>query len=63
MFGVQKFFVCEHCGNFVGLIYDGQVPMICCGEKDEGSGTQHGRGMSAEKHLPVVTESTARTSM
>ncbi len=54
MFGVQKFFVCEHCGNFVGLIYDGQVPMICCGEKMKEVEPNTVEA-SAEKHLPVVT--------
>lgn len=48
MFGVQKFFTCKHCGNFVGLIYDGQVPMICCGEKMQEvepntAGSVHGK--------------------
>ena len=54
MFGVQKFFTCKHCGNFVGLIYDGQVPMICCGEKMQEV-EPHTAEASTEKHLPVVT--------
>ncbi|MEG3041808.1 MAG: desulfoferrodoxin, partial [Clostridium sp.] len=29
----QKFFVCKHCGNMVGMIHSSGVPMICCGEK------------------------------
>ena len=28
-----KFFVCEHCGNLVGMIHDAGVPMMCCGQK------------------------------
>ena len=54
MFGVQKFFTCKHCGNFVGLIYDGQVPMICCGEKMQEVEPNTAEA-STEKHLPVVT--------
>lgn len=28
-----RFFVCEHCGNLVGVIHDAGVPMMCCGQK------------------------------
>ncbi|MBE6576499.1 MAG: desulfoferrodoxin, partial [Ruminococcaceae bacterium] len=28
-----KFFVCEHCGNLIGMINDAGVPMMCCGQK------------------------------
>ena len=28
-----KFFVCEHCGNLVGMIHDAGVPMMCCCQK------------------------------
>ena len=50
----MKFFVCEHCGNLVGVIHDAGVPMMCCGQKM----TQLVPGTveaSVEKHLPVVT--------
>ena len=50
----MKFFVCEHCGNLVGVINDAGVPMVCCGQKM----TQLVPGTveaSVEKHLPVVT--------
>ena len=29
----QKFFICKHCGNLVGMIFSSGVPMVCCGEK------------------------------
>ena len=50
----MKFFVCEHCGNLVGVIHDSGVPMICCGQKMTQliPGTVEA---SVEKHLPVVT--------
>ena len=49
-----KFFVCETCGNLVGMINESGVPMMCCGKKM----TQIVPGTveaSKEKHIPVVT--------
>ena len=50
----QKFFRCKHCGNFVGLVNNSGVPMICCGEPMEEliPNTTDGSG---EKHVPAVT--------
>ena len=31
----NRFFVCRHCGNTVGMIHDAGVPIMCCGEKME----------------------------
>lgn len=51
----MKYFICEICGNLVGLITEGGGELVCCGEPmkelktkttDEGN----------EKHLPVVTK-------
>ena len=28
----QKFFICKHCGNLVGMIHNAGVKIICCGE-------------------------------
>ncbi|MBE7056398.1 MAG: hypothetical protein E7388_03025 [Ruminococcaceae bacterium] len=49
-----RFFVCEHCGNLIGLINDAGVPMMCCGQKMTKlePGTVEA---SHEKHIPVVT--------
>ncbi len=50
----NRFFVCEHCGNIVGMVHDAGVPMMCCGQKM----TQLVPGTveaSLEKHIPVVT--------
>ena len=50
----NKFYVCEHCGNMVGMIHDAGVPMMCCGQKM----TKLEPGVveaSHEKHIPVVT--------
>ncbi len=49
-----KFFICEHCGNMIGMIHDSGVPMMCCGQRmtalEPGSVEA-----SEEKHIPVVT--------
>lgn len=48
-----KFYICEHCGNLVGMIHDAGVPLVCCGQKM----TQLVPGTveaSAEKHIPVA---------
>ena len=50
----NKFYVCEHCGNMVGMVHDAGVPMMCCGQKM----TKLEPGVveaSHEKHIPVVT--------
>ena len=55
----QKFFICKHCGNMVGMIDDKGVPLVCCGESmvELVSNTVEA---SMEKHLPVVTFSGSR---
>ena len=48
----NKFYICEHCGNLIGMIHDAGVPMMCCGQrmtKLEPGVTE----ASEEKHLPV----------
>ena len=50
----NKFYICEHCGNIVGMIHNAGVPMMCCGQKM----TKLEAGVveaSHEKHIPVVT--------
>ncbi|MGI6279762.1 MAG: desulfoferrodoxin family protein [Acutalibacteraceae bacterium] len=50
----QKFFICKHCGNLIGLIDNKGVPMVCCGEQmtELVANTVEA---SVEKHLPVYT--------
>ena len=50
----NRFYICEHCGNLIGMIHDAGVPMMCCGQKmsELKPGTVEA---SAEKHIPVVT--------
>lgn len=49
----NRFYICEHCGNIVGMIHDAGVPMMCCGQKM----TKLEAGVkeaAVEKHIPVV---------
>jgi len=49
-----KFYICEHCGNIIGMIHDSGVRPVCCGQKM----THLEAGVveaSREKHIPVVT--------
>ncbi len=49
-----KFYICEHCGAIlVTTIHNAGVPLVCCGEKDEGAAPQH-RGKPAAKKMPVA---------
>ena len=49
----QKFYICEHCGNLIGMIHDAGVPMMCCGQKMKKleAGVVEA---SHEKHVPIV---------
>ena len=49
----SKFRICTHCGNFIGMIKDTGVPVICCGEpmKEVVANTEDA---AQEKHVPVV---------
>lgn len=49
----QKFYICKHCGNIIGLInYEG-VPLQCCDE-DMAELIPNTTDASGEKHIPVV---------
>ena len=54
MCGKQKFYICELCGNMVGLIKDEGGPLVCCGEEMTEL-TPNTVEASVEKHLPAVT--------
>ncbi len=50
----NRFYICEHCGNIVGMINDAGVPLVCCGQKmtKMEPGTVEA---SLEKHIPKVS--------
>lgn len=49
----QKFYICKHCGNIIGLINNAGVPLTCCGEKMTEL-VPNTVDASTEKHIPVV---------
>lgn len=50
----NKFYICRHCGNLVGMIHDAGVPVVCCGEKMQAL-VPNTVEASGEKHIPAVT--------
>ena len=49
----NKFFICKHCGNLTGMIFNSGVPMVCCGDNMtllEANTVD----ASNEKHIPSV---------
>lgn len=49
----NKFYICRHCGNLIGMVHDAGVPMVCCGQKMEAL-VPNTVDASNEKHVPVV---------
>ena len=62
MCGKQRFFICEHCGNMVGVLKDKSVPMVCCGKKMTEL-VPNTVEASLEKHVPCMTVSDAGISV
>ncbi len=50
----QRFFICKHCGNIIGMINDAGVPMVCCKEKMNELNPNTAEAQH-EKHIPVVS--------
>ena len=50
----NKFYICRHCGNLIGMIHDAGVPVFCCGEKMHALVPTTVEA-SGEKHIPAVT--------
>ncbi len=49
----MQFFLCEECGNLVGMIHNSGAPMTCCGQKMKEL-TPNTVDAAKEKHVPVV---------
>ncbi len=50
----SRFYVCERCGNLVGMIHESGAPLMCCGQpmtKLEAGTVEASR----EKHVPEVS--------
>ncbi len=52
---MQKFFLCKHCKNLIGMIDNKGVPLVCCGEKMEEL-VPNTVDAATEKHMPIVTK-------
>lgn len=50
----NRFYVCKHCGNLVGMLHSSGVPMICCGEPMQEL-VPGSVDASHEKHVPVIS--------
>ena len=51
---MAKFYICEKCGNLIGMIHASGVTPVCCGAKMTAleAGVVEA---SREKHIPEVT--------
>jgi len=49
----NRFFICRHCGNLIGMIHSSGVPIICCGEPMEAL-EANTVDASLEKHVPAA---------
>jgi len=58
----QKFFICRHCGNMVGMVVNAGVSISCCDENMEEL-VPNTVEASREKHLPAVTIDENRISV
>ena len=50
---MKKFFICEHCGNLIGMVHDAGVPVVCCGQKMTEL-VPNTTDAATEKHVPEV---------
>ena len=48
----QKFMICNHCGNIIGIVEQPGAPLVCCGEEMQEM-IPNSSGASVEKHMPV----------
>ncbi|MDD4120207.1 MAG: desulfoferrodoxin family protein [Clostridia bacterium] len=50
----QNFYICEICGNIVGLINDAGIPLVCCGEEMKEL-IPNGVEAKTDYHIPSVS--------
>ena len=50
---MNRFYICETCGNLVGKIKDSGVPVVCCG-KPMKELVANSTDAAQEKHVPEV---------
>lgn len=51
---MEKYYICERCGNIIAMVKDVGVPVMCCGQKMKElvPGTTDA---AQEKHVPTYT--------
>lgn len=49
-----KFYICQHCGNIIGMIHDSGARVVCCGDPMTPLVPNTSDG-AHEKHVPVIT--------
>jgi superoxide reductase len=54
MKGEERFYICKHCGNIVGLINNAGFPLVCCGD-EMSKLVPNTTDASTEKHVPIIT--------
>ena len=52
----QVFYICETCGNLVGMVNNANVPLVCCG-KPMKELKPNSTDAAQEKHVPVAVVS------
>ncbi len=50
----QKFYICKHCGNIIGMIHSSGAKVVCCGDPMTEL-VPNTTDASNEKHVPVIT--------
>lgn len=50
----MRFFVCNMCGNFVEMVRESGVPMVCCGQKMKELIPSSTDG-AHDKHVPICS--------
>ncbi len=50
---MKTFYVCKHCGNIIGKVFDSGVKVVCCGE-EMSKLVPNSTDAAGEKHVPVI---------
>lgn len=58
----NRFYICRHCGNLVGMIFSSGVKMICCGEEMTEL-KPNTVDAAKEKHVPQITVEGSRVTV
>ena len=49
-----KFYICQHCGNIIGMVHDSGARVVCCGDQMTPL-VPNTTDAAHEKHVPVIT--------